>query len=57
VLGAISALRAARCATDLAALRARKPPKVVALANKLALIVWAVITTGEVSRTSIYAKA
>jgi transposase len=43
----------------LAALRARKPPKVVAvaLANKLARIVWAIITTGEVFRTSIYAKA
>jgi len=43
----------------LAALRARKPPKVVAvaLANKLARIVWAIITTGEAFRTSIYAKA
>ena len=29
----------------------------VALANKLARIVWAIITTGEVFRTSIYAKA
>ena len=43
----------------LAALRARKPAKVVAvaLANKLARIVWAIITTGEAFRTSIYAKA
>ena len=39
--------------------RARKPPKVVAvaLASKLARIVWAIITTGEAFRTSIYAKA
>ena len=29
----------------------------VALANKLARIVWAIITTGEAFRTSIYAKA
>jgi hypothetical protein len=29
----------------------------VALANELARIVWAIITTGEVFRTSIYAKA
>jgi transposase len=43
----------------LAALRARKPAKVVggALANKLARIVWAIITTGEAFRSSIYAKA
>jgi transposase len=35
-----------------AALRARKPPKVVAvaLANKLAQIVWAITTAGEVFR-------
>ena len=64
VLGAISVLRAApkrkgALCDWLAALRARKPPKVVAvaLANKLARIVWAIITTGEVFRTSIYAKA
>ena len=29
----------------------------VALANKLARIVWTIITTGEAFRTSIYAKA
>ncbi len=29
----------------------------VALANKLARIVWAIITTGEAFRSSIYAKA
>ena len=64
VLGAISALRAApKCKGALcdwlAALRARKPAQVVAvaLANKLARIVWAIITTGEAFRTSIYAKA
>ena len=52
VLGAISLLRAApkrkgALCDWLAALRARKPPKVVAvaLANKLARIVWAIITT------------
>ena len=51
VLGAISVLRAApkrkgALCDWLAALRARKPPKVgaVALANKLARIVWAIIT-------------
>ena len=64
VLGAISVLRAApkrkgALCDWLAALRARKPPKVVAvaLANKLARIVWAIITTGEAFRSSIYAKA
>jgi transposase len=64
VLGAISVLRAApkrkgALCDWLAALRARKPAKVVAvaLANKLARIVWAIITTGEAFRTSIYAKA
>jgi transposase len=64
VLGAISVLRAApkrkgALCDWLTALRARKPAKVVAvaLANKLARIVWAIITTGEVFRTSIYAKA
>ena len=29
----------------------------VALANKLARIVWAIMTTGEVFRTEMYAKA
>ncbi len=64
VLGAISILRAApkrkgALCDWLAALRARKPAKVVAvaLANKLARIVWAIITTGEAFRSSIYAKA
>ena len=64
VLGAISVLRAApkrkgALCDWLAALRARKPAKVVAvaLANKLARIVWAIITTGEAFRSSIYAKA
>jgi hypothetical protein len=54
VLDAISVLRAApkrkgALCDWLAALRARKPAKVVAvaLANKLARIVWAIITTGE----------
>jgi hypothetical protein len=54
VLGAISVLRAAPKRKSalcdwLAALRARKPAKVVAvaLANKLARIVWVIITTGE----------
>jgi hypothetical protein len=53
-LDAISVLRAApkrkgALCDWLAALRARKPAKVVAvaLANKLARIVWAIITTGE----------
>ena len=53
LLGAISVLRAApkrkgALCDRLAALRARKPAKVVAvaLANKLARIVWAIITTG-----------
>jgi len=64
VLGAISVLRAApkrkgALCDWLAALRARKPAKVVAvaLANKLARIVWAIITTGEAFRSSIYAKS
>jgi transposase len=64
VLGAISLLRAApkrkgALSDWLAALRARKPAKVVAvaLANKLARIVWAVITTGEPFRGALYAKA
>ena len=64
VLGAISILRAAPKRKSalcdwLVALRARKPAKVVAvaLADKLARIVWAIITTGEAFRSSIYAKA
>jgi transposase len=64
MLGAISVLRVAPKRKGalydwLAALRARKPSKVVAvaLANKLARIVWAIITTGEAFRISIYGKA
>ena len=64
VLGAVSVLRAApkrkgALCDWLAALRARKPAKVVAvaLANKLARIVWAIITTGEPFRGALYAKA
>ena len=65
VLGAISVLRAApkrkgALCDWLAALRARKPPKVVAvaLANKLARIVWAIITTadGQTTRRVLYKR-
>jgi transposase len=43
----------------LSALRARKRGKVaaVALANKLARIVWAMMMTGEAFRTAIFARA
>jgi transposase len=64
VLGAISVLRAAAKRKGalrdwLVALRARKPGKVaaVALANKLARIVWAIMTTGEAFRTETFARA
>ena len=64
VLGAISVLRAApkrkgALCDWLAALRTRKPAKVVAvaLANKLARIVWAITATGEAFRGSLYARA
>jgi transposase len=64
VLGATSLLRAARkrkgaLAEWILALRARKPGKVaaVALANKLARIVWAIMTTGEAFRAEAFARA
>jgi transposase len=64
VLGAISVLRAAAKRKGalrdwLVALRARKPGKVaaVALANKLARMVWAIMTTGEAFRTETFARA
>jgi transposase len=64
VLGAISVLRVAAKRKGalrdwLVALRARKPGKVaaVALANKLARIIWAIMTTGEAFRTETFARA
>jgi transposase len=64
VLGAISVLRAAAKRKGvlrdwLVALRARKPGKVaaVALANKLARIIWAVMSTGEAFRTQTFGRA
>lgn len=64
VMGAVSLLRMApkrkgALADWLAALRARKPGKVaaVAVANKLARIVWAMMRTGEAFRTGIFARA
>ena len=64
VIGAVSLLRMApkrkgALADWLSTLRARKRGKVaaVALANKLARIVWAMMTTGEAFRTSIFARA
>jgi len=64
VLGAISVLRVAAMRRGalrdwLVALRARKPGKVaaVALANKLARIIWAIMTTGEAFRTETFARA
>jgi transposase len=63
VLGAISVLRMApkrkgALAEWLSALRARKRGKVaaVAVANKLARIVWAMMTTGEPFRTEVFAR-
>ena len=63
VLGSISLLRvAAKSAGTLrdwfVALRARKPAKVaaVALANKLARIIWAVMTTGKAFRTHAFSR-
>ncbi|MFC7738830.1 IS110 family transposase [Roseomonas sp. GCM10028921] len=59
VIGATSLVRRARQASDavgrrLADLLARKPVRLatVAMANKLARIVWAVLTRGEVYRTA-----
>jgi len=64
VVGCTSALRVAgkrngALAAWIAALRARKPERLVAvaLANKLARICWAIMTTGEVFRQEIFAKA
>ena len=64
VVGCTSALRVAGKRTGalagwIAALRARKPERLVAvaLANKLARICWAIMPTGEVFRQEIFAKA
>lgn len=64
VLGATSMTRVAGkrkgvLAEWIVALRAKKPYRVVtvALANKLARIVWAVMTTGEFFRRETFAKA
>ena len=64
VVGATAVLRVARkrkgaLAEWIVALRARKPEKLaaVALANKLARIAWAMMTTGETFRAETYAKA
>jgi transposase len=63
VVGAISLLRVAAkhkgaLGDWLIALRARKRAKVaaVALANKLARIVWAIMTTGEAFRAPMFAR-
>jgi transposase len=64
VVGATSVLRVVgrrkgALADWINALRARKPERLaaVALANKLARICWALLTTGESFRTETYAKA
>ena len=64
IIGATSVLRVAgkrkgALADWINALRARKPERVVAvaLANKLARICWAIMTTGESFRTDTYLKA
>ena len=64
VTGATSVLRVAgkrkgALADWINALRARKPERLVAvaLANKLARICWAIMTTGESFRTDTYVKA
>jgi transposase len=64
VVGATSVLRVAGRRTGaladwINALRARKPERLVAvaLANKLARICWAIMTTGERFRTQIYLRA
>jgi transposase len=64
VTGATSVLRVAgrrkgTFADWINALRARKPERLVAvaLANKLARICWAIMTTGEGFRTDTYVKA
>jgi transposase len=64
VVGCTSVLRVAHkyrgaLAEWIVAMRARKPERVVAvaLANKLARIAWAMMTTGESFRTELYVKA
>ena len=64
VVGCTSALRVAgkrkgALADWIAALRARKPERLVAvaLANKLARICWAIMTTGEDFRQEMFARA
>ena len=64
VVGSRSALRVAgkrkgALADWIVALRARKPERLaaVALANKLARICWAMMTTGEIFRQETFAKA
>jgi transposase len=64
VLGATSLLRAAEKRQGylrdwIVALRARKPARLVtvAVANKLARIIWAIMTTGEAFRGEIFMKA
>ena len=64
VVGCTSVLRVAHkykgaLAEWIVAMRARKPERVVAvaLANKLARIAWAMMTTGESFRTELYTKA
>jgi transposase len=64
VVGCTSVLRVAHkykgaLAEWIAAMRARKPERVVAvaLANKLARIAWAMMSTGEAFRTELYTKA
>ncbi len=64
VVGCTSVLRVAHkykggLAEWIVAMRARKPERVVAvaLANKLARIAWAMMSTGEGFRTELYTKA
>ena len=64
VVGCTSVLRAAHkykgaLAEWIAGLRARKPERfvAVALANKLARIAWAIMSTGECFRADIFARA
>ena len=64
VVGCTSVVRVAHkykgaLAEWIVAMRARKPERVVAvaLANKLARIAWAMMTTGESFRTELYVKA
>jgi transposase len=63
VVGATSVLRVAHkykgaLAEWIVAMRARKPERVVAvaLANKLARIAWAMMSTGESFRKELYFK-